>query len=211
MRDAEKIVCDTCVACTEECALIDKARRWIQADELLEKARALCQAATPGPWEILVDADEDAAGVGSISGDMQIEAKNLTVCTLLDYVEYDNSVNNANFISETRELLPLLIDLAEKRGAIAAEERAKIRRMLTRDELEIMEDAWYNHTDQLDRDLYCSDARKDLQVESSQWHRIEPDDAKDIAELIAELEYSDEYQDDHILEVLRRLISEEKA
>lgn len=77
----------------------------------LEADLAICEAATPGPWENYVDA------VGQRASD----TKRIWVCQLYDGLEphindFDNQEANARFISEARQGWPYAI-----RRALAAE------------------------------------------------------------------------------------------
>lgn len=116
------------------------------------------------------------------------------------YVENDpNSVPRKTllyFCAELTRLVPLLIDLAEKRGAMAIEERAKniARRWDTEDG-----GLWYSKES---IEIAKIQASLELSIESSQWRKIGPEDATKIKEIIEHCRLTGNPD----TEVLRRLI-----
>lgn len=106
-------------------------------DDLITKARELCDAATPGPWSVeqyfpATTSDEPVPRF------VRIEGRQSDIFSTLDF-EIKNS--DAAFIAASRTLVPQLCDVlaaAEKEIAAREEQIAKLANLVMRYETEIV-------------------------------------------------------------------------
>jgi len=82
---------------------------------LIERVRELQELetkASPGKWGYEVDAENFPDGTGTVSDDMEIiTERGDTVFAILEYREYDKSIENAEFISYLRNAASDLLDV----------------------------------------------------------------------------------------------------
>lgn len=110
-----------------------------------------------------------------------------------------------------------LIDLAEKYQAIATEERVKVIMLIEKLQTVVNDPDWESKGLKHDYDYYSNQARQELALETSNWHKIEKEEDESIKAMLImiENELNENYSIEHLekLErhaiVLRRLIGED--
>ena len=82
----------------------------------LARLKELEKQATSGKWSWSVDCEnyQDGSGKGSSSEDLEmIDNRGCTVCTFIEYAEYEGSIENASLLTDLRNAAPWLIRIAE--------------------------------------------------------------------------------------------------
>jgi hypothetical protein len=169
--------------------------------DIIAQARALCQAATPGPWNY------DDSSIQSLKLPEKDRVHGYGygtqgfICDLNDgeYHEYINKKEqdaNGLFIARSRELVPKLADVAEKRGAMLVNE---LTAMLYKNKI-----GSYEHCEQIAKDK--------LGIEDTSWRKIGPEEEAAIKAAIDALRtvMPPDIYSPHI-KVLRRLLPEDAA
>lgn len=98
-------------------------------DEVV-RLRELEKRATPGKWNGGEDCEnyQDGSGEGA-SGDFEItDNRGCTVCTFIEYAEYENSIENAELLINLRNAAPWLLGVVGCFQPGDAERIARIRR-----------------------------------------------------------------------------------
>ncbi len=80
--------------------------------EKVDRLKELEKRATLGPWAYEEDAENFPDGTGNASGDLKIiDNRGCTVSTMIEYAEYENSVENAEMIVALRNAAPAILDV----------------------------------------------------------------------------------------------------
>lgn len=82
--------------------------------EELARLKELEKQATSGKWSWSVDCENYQDGRGSSSADLEIiDNRGCTVCTFIEYAEYEGSIENASLLTDLRNAAPWLLQIAE--------------------------------------------------------------------------------------------------
>ena len=82
--------------------------------EELARLKELEKQATSGKWSWSVDCENYQDGRGSSSADLEItDNRGCTVCTFIEYAEYEGSIENASLLTDLRNAAPWLLAIAE--------------------------------------------------------------------------------------------------
>ena len=80
----------------------------------LARLKELEKQATSGKWSWSVDCENYQDGRGSSSADLEIiDNRGCTVCTFIEYAEYEGSIENASLLTDLRNAAPWLLRIAE--------------------------------------------------------------------------------------------------